>query len=59
MGIPNFPFYGHTDLGSAVADIKKAVEKIETNKFGKHDILNLYKATAELINAVLEDEYKD
>lgn len=59
MGIPNFPFYGYTDLGSAIEDTKKAVAKIETNKFGKRDILDLYKANAELIKAVLEDEYKD
>jgi hypothetical protein len=59
MGIPIFPLYGKTDIGSAVEDIEKLVEKIKSNKFGKKDVIKLYEANAELIKAVLEDEIKD
>lgn len=59
MGRPNIPFYGDSDVGSAIEDIEKIIIKIKTNKFGSGDILALYEANAELIKAVLEDEYKD
>lgn len=59
MGIPNIPFYGDADVGSAIEDIKKIIAKIETNKFGSADILNLYEANAELLKAIITDEYKD
>ena len=58
MGRPNFPFYG-VDLGSAIQDIKKIVEKIETNKFGQKDLIDLYNANGELLKAVLSNEYEN
>ena len=59
MGIPGYPLYGNVDLGSAVEDVEKAVAKIKSNKFGKKDIVALHKATTELLNAVLSNEYED
>lgn len=54
MGLPVFTWYGG-DVGSAIEDIEKHVEKIKTNKFDKKDIYNLYKANLELIKALLDE----
>lgn len=59
MGIPNFPFYGNVDAGSAIQDIKKIVEKIETNKFSQSDLIALYNANGELLKAILSNEYEN
>ena len=59
MGLPNLPVYGLVDAGSAIQDIKKIVEKIETNKFGQQDLINLYNANGELLKAVLSNEYEN
>lgn len=59
MGIPGYPLYGNVDLGSAIEDVEKAIAKIKTNKFGKKDIVKLHKATTELLNAVLSNDYED
>lgn len=58
MGINGWPVYG-VDLGSAIEDIKKIVEKIETNKFSKDDLINLYNANGELLKAILSNEYEN
>ena len=58
MGYPNYPVYGQ-DVGSTIKDIKKFIEKIETNKFTKEDILKLHNANADLIKALLSNDYKD
>lgn len=54
MGIPGAHWYGG-DIGSAIEDIEKVVEKIKTNKFDKKDIYNLYSANLELIKALLDE----
>lgn len=54
MGIPFVTWYGG-DVGSAIEDIEKNVQKIKTNKFDKKDIYNLYKANLELIKALLDE----
>ena len=59
MGQPNFPWYGNPDVGSAIQDIKKIIEKIETNKFGKLDIVALHNANADLIGALIENDYEE
>lgn len=59
MGRPGVPVYGNFDAGSAIQDIKKIVEKIETNKFTKHDLIKLQNANGELIKAILSDDYED
>lgn len=59
MGLPNLPFYGLVDAGSAIQDIKKIVEKIETNKFSKDDLIKLYNANGELLKAILSNEYEN
>lgn len=59
MGRPAKPWYGDTDLGSAIEDVEKIVKKIKTNKFGKKDIVELHNATADLLAVVLADEYQD
>lgn len=59
MGIPNAPLYGNVDLGSAVEDVEKIVAKIKTNKFGKKDIMKLYEANAEIIKAIIDNDYED
>ncbi len=58
MGLPNWPIYGK-DLGSAVADVEKIVAKIKSNKFGKKDIIALYDANAEVLKAVISDDYEN
>lgn len=40
MGRPFAPFYGE-DLGSAIEDAEKILEKIKTNKFDKEDLSEL------------------
>lgn len=59
MGYNFYPVYGDADAGSAIKDIEKVVAKIKTNKFDKKDLLALYNANAELLKAILSNEYKD
>jgi len=59
MGRNFLPFYGNADVGSAIEDIKKVIAKIDTNNFGKDEILKLYEANAELLKAILNCEYED
>ena len=59
MGIPCLPLYGNADAGSAIQDIKKIVEKIETNKFGQKDLIDLYNANGELLKAVVSNAYEN
>lgn len=59
MGKPNLPWYGDADVGSALEDVKAVVRKIETNLFDEKDILKLHNANAELIKAILSNDYKD
>lgn len=59
MGMPGRPWYGDTDLGSAVEDVETIVKKIKTNKFGKKDIISLHNAVADLLAVILADEYED
>ena len=56
---PFAPVYGIADVGSAIQDIKKIIEKIETNKFSKDDLIKLYNANGELIKAILSNEYEN
>ena len=58
MGYPGYPVYGQ-EIGSTIKDIKAIIAKIETNKFTKEDILKLHNANADLIKALLSDDYKD
>jgi len=59
MGRPGRPIYGDADLGSAIEDVEKVIAKIKTNKFGKKDIVALYKATTEMVTAILSNDYED
>ena len=59
MGRPGVPFYGNVDSGSAIQDIKKIVEKIETNKFSEQDLIKLCNANVELIKAIISHEYEN
>ena len=59
MGIPFLPLYGNADVGSAIQDIKKIIDKIETNKFGASDLTDLYNANGELLKAILSHEYEN
>lgn len=54
MGAPVFTWYGG-DVGSAIEDVEKVVEKIKTNKYDKKDLYNLYKANLELLKALLDE----
>lgn len=54
MGIPGVTWYGG-DVGSAIEDIEKIIEKIKTNKYNKKDIHTLYSANNELIKALLDE----
>lgn len=55
MGISMYPVYGE-DIGSAIEQTKKTIATIETNKFDKHDILELIKANNVLIGYLLEND---
>lgn len=57
MGRLGFPLYGEVDLGSAIQEAKSAIEKIETNKFDKEDLIALVKANSEIIIATIQDEH--
>lgn len=59
MGKPFLILYGNADVGSAIEDIEKVVAKIKSNKFDKGDLISLHNANAELIKAVLSDDYED
>lgn len=59
MGVPNIPFYGNTDIGSALEDVEKVIDKIKTNKYDKEDLIKLFNANNELLKAILEDENED
>lgn len=59
MGRPVASWYGNSDVGSAIQDIKFIIEKIETNKFDNKDLLKLYNANSEILKAVLNHDYKD
>lgn len=59
MGYPNIPFYGNADVGSAIEDIEKVIEKIKTNKYDKDDLKKLFNANNELFKAILENENED
>lgn len=59
MGRPGWEIYGDADVGSAIQDIEKIVDKIKTNKFSNDDLVNLFNANNELLKAVLNNDYKD
>lgn len=54
MGTPIFTWYGG-DVGSAIEDVEKVVEKIKTNKYDEKDLYNLYRANLELLKALLDE----
>ena len=54
MGLPFVHMYGG-DVGSAIEDVEKVVEKIKTNKYDKKDLYNLYSANLELLKALLDE----
>jgi hypothetical protein len=55
MGTVPFPIYGE-DIGSAIEQAKKIIAKIETNKYDKHDIVELIKANNVLIASLVEND---
>ena len=59
MGRPGWEIYGDADVGSAIQDIEKIVDKIKTNKFSNDDLVKLFNANNELLKAVLNNDYKD
>lgn len=59
MGIAIAPLYGNADVGSAIEDVEKVIAKIKSNDFSNKDLIALYKANAEVLKAVLDNEYKD
>ena len=56
MGRPFLPAYGEVDLGSAIETAEEAIAVVKTNKFDKHDLVNLAKSTLDIIVAAIEDE---
>ena len=59
MGRPGLEIYGDADVGSAIQNIEKIVDKIKTNKFSNDDLVDLFNANNELLKAVLNNDYKD
>ena len=55
MGIPNVPLYGE-DLGSAILDAEKTIEKIKTNKYSEKDLLVLVDANAEILKYLINEK---
>lgn len=59
MGRPGLGVYGDADVGSAVEDVEVVIKKIKTNIFDEKDIIKLYNANAELLKAIINNEYKN
>ena len=59
MGYINYPVYGNVEIGSAIKEVEKLIEKVKSNKFDKKDLLALYNANAEIIKGILSNEIKD
>lgn len=55
MGIPGFAYYGYVDLGSAIQDAKSLIEKIETNKYSKQDLIKLAQASNAILTFMLDE----
>ena len=56
MGIPGMPWYGDTDLGSAIEMAEKAIANIKSNVFDKDDLAELETALSAIRKAVDESE---
>lgn len=56
MGIDSWPVYGEVDLGSAIETNKKIVEKIESNKFDKQDLIVLARSTFDIVMSILQED---
>ena len=54
MGIPGFAYYGYVDLGSAIEDTKSLIQKIETNKYSKQDLIKLAQASNAILTFMLD-----
>lgn len=59
MGRNGWPVYGDADVGSAIEDVEKIIGIIKTNKFDKRHLITLHNANAELIKAIISNEYED
>ena len=53
MGIPGFKYYGE-DIGSAVQDAERSIEKIKTNLFDVADVRKLAAAAHTLVDYALD-----
>jgi hypothetical protein len=56
MGFVGLPLYGELDLGSAIEKQEKTMEKIKTNKYDKHDLLDLVKVNTAIIVHLIEND---
>lgn len=56
MGFAGLPLYGELDLGSAIEKQEKTMEKIKTNKYDKHDLLDLVKVNTAIIVHLIEND---
>ena len=56
MGIPGLPWYGDTDLGSAIETAKKVIANIESNVFDKDDLADLETSLTKIRKALDEAE---
>lgn len=52
MGAPGAWVYGE-DVGSAIETAKATIQKIETNKYDNKDLIELVKATNDIIVGIL------
>ena len=59
MGVPGLQWYGNAYVGSALEDVEKVVTKIKSNDFSAKDLVKLYNANAELLKAILNNDYKN
>jgi hypothetical protein len=56
MGFVGLPLYGEVDLGSAIEKQEQTMEKIKTNKYDKHDLLDLVKVNTAIIVHLIEND---
>lgn len=56
MGLPSMPWYGDTDLGSAIEMAEKAIANIKSNVYDKDDLAELETALSAIRKAIDESE---
>ena len=57
MGRIGFPLYGDIDLGSTIETAKSLIAKIESNRFGKTELVKLEEVLADIRKVIADNEH--